>query len=287
MAEVRTRDGVWTFDDEVVRIVPGHDRKVHKLRRALGELAVPVDAIAGVAFEAGRKGGRLRLRLREGADPFLHVAAGGLTDDGDPYRLTVDRDGAGAAEWFVDELRHALGPEAPGPTDRFLLPAPATPLSATAGDGTVSFDGSRIRIEWTEWAEEPKKAAGPTELELEAVHGVEWTPTVNLTNGLLRFLVPGAAPQPPKRDRHCVTWGVQREGGTAALLAAAVAARLPHPGAPAVVGAPPGDASASAGPGDVHDDVLRRLRELGELHRDAVLTDEEFAAAKQALLRRL
>jgi hypothetical protein len=33
--------------------------------------------------------------------------------------------------------------------------------------------------------------------------------------------------------------------------------------------------------------LLRRLRELGEPHRDGVLTDEEAAAAKQAVLRRL
>ncbi|HEX2316000.1 MAG TPA: SHOCT domain-containing protein, partial [Thermomonospora sp.] len=37
---------------------------------------------------------------------------------------------------------------------------------------------------------------------------------------------------------------------------------------------------------DEHDALLRRLRELGELHREGVLTDEEFATAKQALLRR-
>jgi hypothetical protein len=29
------------------------------------------------------------------------------------------------------------------------------------------------------------------------------------------------------------------------------------------------------------------LRELGELHRDGVLTDEEFAMAKQAVLKRM
>jgi hypothetical protein len=32
---------------------------------------------------------------------------------------------------------------------------------------------------------------------------------------------------------------------------------------------------------------LRRLRELGDLHRDGILTDEEFATAKQALLRQM
>lgn len=36
---------------------------------------------------------------------------------------------------------------------------------------------------------------------------------------------------------------------------------------------------------DHHDILLRRLRELGDLHRDGVLTDEEFAATKAAVLR--
>jgi hypothetical protein len=38
---------------------------------------------------------------------------------------------------------------------------------------------------------------------------------------------------------------------------------------------------------DGHDALLRRLRELGELHRDGVLTDEEFTMAKQAVLKRI
>lgn len=36
---------------------------------------------------------------------------------------------------------------------------------------------------------------------------------------------------------------------------------------------------------DHHDVLLRRLRELGELHREGVLTDEEFATTKAAVLR--
>ena len=56
------RDGTWTFDGETVRIVAGG--KAHPVRLALGELAVPVEALAGISFEQARKGGRLRLRLR-------------------------------------------------------------------------------------------------------------------------------------------------------------------------------------------------------------------------------
>ena len=53
-------------------------------------------------------------------------------------------------------------------------------------------------------------------------------------------------------------------------------------------GAGPGSAPVAASvpaQADHHDVLLRRLRELGELHRDGVLTDEEFAATKAAVLR--
>jgi hypothetical protein len=70
------------------------------------------------------------------------------------------------------------------------------------------------------------------------------------------------------------------------LLAAAVVARLPHPSVGPAGAAAPALTTRDTEPasdGD-HDTLLRRLRELGELHRDGVLTDEEFVAAKQAIL---
>ncbi|GAA3233302.1 hypothetical protein GCM10020256_49370 [Streptomyces thermocoprophilus] len=76
-----------------------------------------------------------------------------------------------------------------------------------------------------------------------------------------------------------------------ALVAAAVQARLPHPSGRSAARPPAGkpvlDGAAPAAGGDDHDVLLRRLRELGELHRDGVLTDDEFALAKQAVLKRL
>ncbi|HEX6326251.1 MAG TPA: DUF4429 domain-containing protein [Jiangellaceae bacterium] len=305
MAEVMVRDGRWTFDGELVRIVPGRDRRVHPLRRALGELVVPLTAIAGVAYEPGRKAGQLRLRLRDWADPFLQVAGGKLSHDADPYRLAIDRHTIGAAEYLVDEVHNALVIEQvpPGPSDRYLLDGPAVPLAATAGDGSASFDGSRIRIEWTEWAEDVKKSADWQEIALEDVVGIEWAPISGLTYGFLRFRVTGVPTVDPKHDPNCLTWGILRKnkwgsfgsprtrtkiaGGTTSLLAAAVVVRLPHPSAGPVDAASPAltarDTESASG-GD-HDALLRRLRELGDLHRDGVLTDEEFAAAKRALLR--
>jgi hypothetical protein len=288
MAEVASRDGAWTFDGEMVRIVPGHDRGVHKLSRALGELVVPLQAIRGVAYEPGRKGGRLRLRLRDGADPLSQAVAGGLPDPADPYTLAVSSDRVGAAEFFVDDVRNSLlvweVPE--GPSDRYLMPGPGVPLTAGAGDGSATFDGERIRLEWNWLASGAKTAAGTQVFELKDVVGVEWGRQSGMGYGYLRFRLRTPGPdRSPEEDPRALSWGIQKEGGTTALLAAAVLARLPHPSAPplpAADGRPALEKPADAA-GDP-DAMVRRLRELGELHREGVLTDEEFTAAKRALL---
>ncbi|MFI5807589.1 DUF4429 domain-containing protein [Streptomyces sp. NPDC051561] len=299
MAEILQKDGTWTFDGDTVRIVPGRGR-VHPLRQALGELEVPLTALAGIAFEPGRKGGGLRLRLREGACPLLLAAGGRLPDNADPYRLAVESDRTGVAEYFADEVRNALLLDRvpAGPVDHFLLPGPSVPVSIGGADGTASFDGESVQLTWSWKAEEAKSDRGPLTLPLAAITGVDWLPAIGLENGHLRFLTAtrGGAKRPAvKYDPHALTlWGLSRKEYAAALVAAAVLARRPHPLAPAdtpalekaapepvAVPAPP------APPDQDHDVLLRRLRELGELHRAGILDDEEFARAKQAVLKQL
>ncbi|GAA2851198.1 DUF4429 domain-containing protein [Streptosporangium fragile] len=298
MAEVMVRDGTWTFDGEILRIVPGRDRSVKKLRQMLGEVQVPLEAVAGIAYEPGKKGGRLRLRLREGADPFAEATRGRIADAADPYQLAVETDRTGAAQYFVDEVRNALVIEQvpDGPTDRYLMPGPGMPPVLSAGDGSATFDGESIRLEWNWAAEEAKKSAGVQRLPLGDLLGVEWVPAAGLESGHLRFRVRNVTAHKlaPKHDPHClVLWGLDKETRTAALFVSAVLSRLPHPAAarePAALDtpgpAPASDPGPGTGPGDDPDALLRRLRELGELRRDGVLTEEEFTAAKQALLRR-
>src|ERR1044072_5310032 len=108
MAEIIQRDGTWTYDGDALRLVPGRDKGVSLLRRTLGELVVPLGALAGISFEQGKKSGRLRLRLRDGADPLLHASGGRLTEPNDPYQLLVESDRYGVAEYFTDEVRNAL-----------------------------------------------------------------------------------------------------------------------------------------------------------------------------------
>ncbi len=142
----------------------------------------------------------------------------------------------------------------------------------------VTFDGDVIMIEPNWAADGAKQKAGPQRIPLADLAAVEWIPNGGMENGRLRFTrksEPSTRP-PIKHDPAAVTlWGLSKETRTVALLVTAVVARLPHPLAePPMIEAPEED----------HDVVLRRLRELGALHRDGVLTDEEFATAKQALV---
>lgn len=310
MADIISRDGTWSFDGDAVRIVPGS--KAHPVRTALGEFAVPLEAVAGVSFEPDRKGGRLRLRLRTGACPVLRAADGRLKDASDPYQLVVEKDRTGVAEYLVDEIRNALlieqVPE--GPVDRFLLPGPSVPVSGGGGDGTASFDGEAVRLTWNWKAEESKEAVGAVTIPLSEVTGVRWIPSIGLENGALRFDRGGAVSvSPAKFDPYSVElWGLSKREYTAVLVAAAVLVRIPASGGAAALAAPaeaaapalgqgpvpaaaespvPAAVPASAPASDDHDVLLRRLRELGELYQAGILTDEEFATAKQAVLKRL
>ncbi|MGX1974742.1 DUF4429 domain-containing protein [Streptomyces kronopolitis] len=301
MTELMGRDGTWAFDGEGIRIVPGRGRGVHKLRVDMGEFTVPLAAVATISYEPARKGGRLRLRLREGADPLLQVTGGGLPDDADPYQMAVDPGRVDVAEYFVDTVRQArtLEQVPDGPADRYLLPGPPVPLTAAGVDGIAAFDGERLRLEWRWNTSETKRKDGPRDFTLSELAAVEWRAPSGLESGFLRFRPRGTTRQPaPDQDPNSLElWGFKKESGTTALLAAAVAVRLPHPsaGAPlpgpgkaleAAPTAPAAPAAAAPAVSDDHDTLLRRLRELGELRRDGVLTEEEFAAAKAAVLAR-
>ncbi|MDC0773434.1 DUF4429 domain-containing protein [Streptomyces sp. HD] len=298
MAEIIQKDGTWVFNGDALRLTPGRDKNVSLFRKTLGELVVPLGALAGISFEQGKKAGRLRLRLRDGADPLLHATGGRLVEPNDPYQLTVESDRYGVAEYFVDEVRGALLlDQVPAePVDAYLLAGPSVPLSVSAGDGTASFDGEHIRLEWNWKTEDAKAAAGTRSLTLTDIAAVEWHPAAGLENGYLRFSVRNASTKaPPKYDPNSVElWGFKKDP-LMALVAAAVQARLPHPagaGAGAALtdgqDARPELPSARVPPAeDDHDALLRRLRELGELHRTGVLTDEEFTMAKQAVLKRM
>jgi hypothetical protein len=303
MAEIIQRDGTWAFDGSTVRITPGLHRSVPLFRQTYGEIAVPLEAVSGIVYEPERKRGRLRLRLREGADPLLQATGGRLPDAADPYRLTVDIDRTGVAEYVAEEIRHALLLDQipKEPAKAFLLAGPPVPVSVRSSDGTVSFDGAQVRIDWADTSDRVKRATGPRIIAVGDLVQVEWLPNSGYEDGFLRFVTRETvfSKLPPEKDPFALDlWGSARRDLLTALVAAAVTARLPHPSlragehidrppqltAATGAGSAPETASVPA-QADHHDVLLRRLRELGELHRDGVLTDEEFAATKAAVLR--
>jgi hypothetical protein len=292
MAEIIQRDGTWAFDGSTIRITPGLHRCVPLFLQTYGEISVPLEAVSDVVWEPERKRGRLRMRLREGADPLLQATGGRLPEPADPYRLTVDADRGGVAEYVAEEIRHALlldrVPKAP--TTAYLLPGPPVPVSVRSSDGTVSFDGTQVRIDWADTSDRVKRATGPRIIALGDLVQVEWLPNSGFEDGFLRFVTPETvfSKLPPERDPYTLDlWGSVRRDLLTALVATAVTARLPHPST-RTGGACDGTGrqrAAMPGRADHHDVLLRRLRELGELHRDGVLTDEEFATTKAAVLR--
>ncbi|GHD94498.1 DUF4429 domain-containing protein [Streptomyces naganishii] len=291
MAEIIQRDGTWAFDGSTVRITPGLHRSVPLFRQTYGEIAVPLQAVAGVVHEPERRRGRLRMRLREGADPLLQATGGRLPEAADPYRLLVEPDRSGVAEYVAEEIRRALllDQVPKGPVTSYLLTGPPVPVSVRSSDGTVSFDGTRVRVDWADTSDRVKRATGPRVIALEDLVQVEWLPNSGHEDGFLRFVTRETAfsKLPPEKDPYALDlWGSARRDLLTALVATAVTARLPHPSTRA--GARSADrreATAGPPPAGHHDVLLRRLRELGELHRAGVLTDEEFARAKAAVLR--
>ncbi len=310
MAEIIQRDGTWAFDGSTVRITPGLHRSVPLFRQTYGEIAVPLEAVAGVVYEPERKRGRLRLRLREGADPLLQATGGRLPDTADPYRLSVAIDRSGVAEYVAEEIRHALLIEQipKEPAGAYILPGPPVPVSVRSSDGTVSFDGTRVRIDWSDTSDRVKRATGPRIIGLPDLVQVEWLPNSGYEDGFLRFVTRDSvfSKLPPEKDPFALDlWGSARRDLLTALVATAVMARLPHPSVrtgelargdpPRLLSAPEDSVppqgpqatrpASQGAPRDIHDVLLRRLRELGELHRDGVLTDDEFATTKAAVLR--
>ncbi len=161
------------------------------------------------------------------------------------------------------------------------------PVSVRSSDGTVSFDGTQVRIDWNDTSDRVKRATGPRVIGIGDLVQVEWLPNSGYEDGFLRFVTRETvfSKLPPERDPFALDlWGSTRRDLLTALVATAVTARLPHPSTR--VAADHDDHPRRPAPTpDHHDVLLRRLRELGELHREGVLTDEEFAATKAAVLR--
>ncbi|MFI9748072.1 DUF4429 domain-containing protein [Streptomyces sp. NPDC052494] len=293
----------WEFESDalVIRFERGN-RNTPKLFGALRERRVPHEALASVTLTPGKRGTVvLHAVPRPGADPLMEAAAGQLKETCDPYRLVLPADRETLAEYYRDELRALLPPDATAgtdgsaedddvavvPTDGFLVAAPTGPLSFKTYDGRASFDGtSEIAFRWS-WtgASSEKWKAGDQTFSVRELSGVEWR-SPEILDGYLRLLPRDGTPRPaqPDRDPASVVFGLGLGPVHESLpfAAAVLAAIRGKDRAPVAVPAGAPDA-ARRDPGAVAD----RIRHLGDLHRAGLVTDEEFSAKKAELLAEL
>ncbi|CAM5687465.1 hypothetical protein SRIMHP_25610 [Streptomyces rimosus subsp. rimosus] len=288
---------VWEFDTDSVLIRFERGIRRPKLFQALGERRVPYEALKSVELTPGRRGTVvLRAVPRPGADPLLEAAAGQLKEDLDPYRLVLPAEREVLAEYYRDELRGALGPDAARPAEKHLVTAPEPPLTFKAYDGKASFDGSAVAFRWF-WtgASSAKWKCGDQSFPVDGLAGVEWRSPeggagVLSGNGYLRLVEkgaegrrPGEADQDPASVVFGLGYGPVHESlpFAAAVLQAVRAAGSDGDAAPRRAVRPRDDTRRD--PADIAD----RIRQLGELHTAGLLTDAEFTSKKAELLAEL
>ncbi|MET9156980.1 DUF4429 domain-containing protein [Streptomyces parvulus] len=276
----------WEFESDSVLIRYERGIRTPKLFQALGERRVPLEAIAGVTLTPGRRGTVvLRVEPRAGADPLIEAAAGQLKESGDPYRLVLPAERETLAEYYADELRALLGESgAAGPADRYLVAAPDAPLNFKAYDGKASFDGKAVSFRWS-WtgASSAKWKAGDQSFPVADLGGVEWR-SPEVFEGYLRLVPRDAGAVAPQADQDpaSVVFGlgygpVHESLPFAAAVLAAVRERGAGASVPVPVPAPRRDPA----------DIAERIRHLGELHQQGLVTDEEFSSKKAELLAEL
>ncbi|MBT2488901.1 DUF4429 domain-containing protein [Streptomyces sp. ISL-96] len=296
----------WEFESDSVLIRFERGIRTPKLFQAIGERRIPLEALASVTLTPGKRGTVVLHAIpRPGADPLMEAAAGQLRDGSDPYRLVLPAEREVLAEYYADELRVLLLPEAKVPAEKFLVAAPSAPLQFKAYDGKASFDGARVSFRWF-WtgASSAKWKAGDQSFPVQELNGVEWR-SPDVFDGYLRLLrrEGGAGggltpysgpPQPAQADQDpaAVVFGLgygpvhESLPFAAAVLGAVRSGSASPGGVVAVEAAPVPVAVPVAGRRDPAD-IAERIRHLGDLREAGLVTDEEFAAKKAELLAEL
>jgi hypothetical protein len=275
----------WEFETDSVLIRFERGIRTPKLLSSLRERRIPHEALASVTLTPGKRGTVvLHAVPRPGADPLMEAAAGQLKDVCDPYRLVLPAERETLAEYYADELRAVLGPDAGRPAERHLVSAPEAPLGFKAYDGKASFDGSHVAFRWF-WtgASSAKWKAGDQSFAVSELSGVEWR-SPEVFDGYLRLLRRGAdgtqdagqADQDPAAVVFGLGYGPVHES---LPFAAAVLESVRGQNQTPALTVP----AARRDPADIAD----RIRHLGDLHLAGLVTDEEFTRKKAELLAEL
>ncbi|MCF6471884.1 DUF4429 domain-containing protein [Nonomuraea sp. MG754425] len=297
MDELQGKTATWLLGEDKVIIQYSSRWRTHALLKVLARCEIPLPAIAAVDFTSlGKKGWRLQLRLREHADPYAAVGPM-LAERAQPFLLTGEPDTELLADYHADQIRIAADAARNGdgeraPEEYALALVPPVPLHIRTSEGTAMFDGQAVRLEWSDDASSPKTRKRRMEYALADIQRIEWFPQKSMNDGYLRIVTwqrdPDAKPAKPGKDFACLlTENSARQDAWTLVMAATVTAHL-WTAAPRAAGSrqaaiaqPSAEAEAAA------LSVYDRIRELGRLHKEGLLTDEEFTSKKAELLDRL
>ncbi|UYQ61923.1 DUF4429 domain-containing protein [Streptomyces peucetius] len=284
----------WEFETDSVLIRFERGIRTPKLLSSLRERRVPHEALASVTLTPGKRGTVvLHAVPRPGADPLMEAAAGQLKEGCDPYRLVLPAERETLAEYYADELRAALGPDAGRPAERYLVSAPQAPIGFKAYDGKASFDGSSVAFRWF-WtgASSAKWKAGDQTFAVSELSGVEWR-SPEVFDGYLRLLRRGDADPTGPAAAAAAVAAAQADQDPAAVVFGLgygpVHESLPFAAAVLESIRTQTPAPALTAPATRRDpaDIADRIRHLGDLHLAGLVTDEEFTRKKAELLAEL
>lgn len=292
MDELRGKAATWRVDEDKVVIQYNSRWRTHALLKVLARCEVPVPAIAAVEFtSAGKKGWRLRLRLRERADPYAAVGAL-LPEKGQPFLVSGGPDTELVAEYHADHLRRAVDAAQQGdglrPAEEFSLGlVPPVPLHIQTSEGKAVFDGETIRLEWSAGTSR-KRTKRRVAYALKDIRRVDWVPKAGPGGeGHLRVVTWGedadAESIKPSKDFACLlTENSAKQDAWTLVMAATVTAHLW-----ATTDRLAERAQLTAASDADFRTIYDHIRELARLHKEGVLTDEEFVSKKAELLDRL
>ncbi|MEU3019663.1 MULTISPECIES: DUF4429 domain-containing protein [unclassified Nocardiopsis] len=302
MEELHGHHAIWRFDEETVRIGFGTGRKVPALFRALGHCAVPLSAVRDVEFTPGdrKHGWRLRIRLVDGADPYAPLETAGASGASSPLVLTGPHERELVAEYCADRItessRYAretlTAPLDPAQVAKALVVG--LPYQARTGEGSATFDGERVRLVWDGWmASTAKGQEKSREFPVSEIESLRWYPQRDFDEGFLRVVLRGVTmPEASGLENDFFTLASHGLKGSeeSLLMAATVNTHIAlaagetedeaDDGVPALEPAPPARDEAS-------DEIFAKIRELGRLHAEGLLTDSEFSGKKAELLDRI
>lgn len=300
MEELRGHHGIWRFDEESVRVSFGTGRKVPALFKALGQCSVPLAAVREVEFDPGdrKHGWRIRLRLVDGADPYARLETGGVTHTTTPLQLTGPHDLELVAEYCADRITESAryareiltAPLDPVQVSLGLVARP--PFQSRTGEGLALFDGDRLHFQWDGWmASTAKGQEEARDFPFAEIECLKWHPQVDFDEGYLRVVLRGVTlPEASELENDFFTLASHGQKGSeeSLLMAATVNAHIALAGEGAALeGAGAPAELAAARPADDSEAIFAKIRELGSLHAEGLLTDSEFSTKKAELLDRL